>query len=106
MDRDVSRLLVSLSGLLIFLFINGLSYRWVRRRERQLLTKALGRSLRPGEEDSLATWLQVPKDQLASAVEQLNENPFKAAVEAVDRGRPYDALKPEEPSKRSATTLK
>src|SRR4051794_40008256 len=86
MRLDSIRLIWYVSWLLAWLLVQRLSVRWLTRKQRELLAKALGRSVRPGEEDSLKTWLQLPASQLDEVAEQLAKNPFDEIAGRLDRG--------------------
>ena len=81
-------------GFLIVLASIALSSWWMTRRARRILSRSLGRDIRPGEETSLRTWMSVPDEQLATAAEEIGNNPIEhtlGAVTALDtaaRGRP------------------
>jgi len=79
--QDFIRLAIAAAPFLALLLALNLSNRWVTRKERQLLEKSLGRPMRRGEEDSLSTWLRVPKAQLEEAVQELDKNPFTPIVD-------------------------
>jgi hypothetical protein len=81
---DAILLITATSGFAFFWLVTKLSIRWTQRKKRKLLKKALRRPLRPGEEDSLSTWLTVPTADLDQALQQLDENPFKEVEEAID----------------------
>jgi hypothetical protein len=74
---DDPRLIFGIFGLVFLLFL-GLSIRCGRVKERQFLKKSLGRTIRPGEEDTLGIWLKVPTAQLGDEVRELEKNPFAA----------------------------
>jgi hypothetical protein len=86
-DRHAIQLVVSVVGLAAWLIATSLSNRWTTRKERRLLERGLGRAVKPGEEDSLSAWLNVPTEQLERVAQELEENPFNPVVETLDRGR-------------------
>jgi hypothetical protein len=43
------------------------------RRSRELLAKALERTVVPGEETSLNTWMRVPAEQIETVVDELEQ---------------------------------
>ena len=74
--------LLRVSFLLILLGIvvlSVLSLWWTRRTSRRILQRALSRPVSDAEQSSIATWMKVPDDQLASGAQALVADPFGRA---------------------------
>jgi hypothetical protein len=56
--------------------ITVLSLWWTTIKARRLLSRALGRRLRKGEETSLRSWMQASNAALDHANRELDRNPF------------------------------
>jgi hypothetical protein len=97
---DDLRLIFAISGL-AFLVLLALSIHWAKVREREFLKRSLGRSIRPGEEDTLGVWLKVPPDRLDGEVLELEKNPFAALANAFTGvpGTPPDLLPKPKPDR-------
>lgn len=81
-------------GLVVVLAVMGLSSWWMTLRARRILGRSLGREIKAGEETSLRTWMSVPDRDLATAADQIGNNPIEKTFDAVTaaetalRGRP------------------
>ena len=62
-----------------------LSSWWAGRRARQVLGRALGREIRPGEETSLRAWMAVPRETLATVDQELRNHAAEQVIGAMDR---------------------
>jgi hypothetical protein len=56
---------------------------WTTVTARRVLRRALGRPLRANEESSIQTWMKVSEHDREQAGAKLAENPFEAALDAI-----------------------
>jgi hypothetical protein len=60
-----------------------LSALWTAIKSRRLLRHSLGREIKPGEEMSLKSWMQVSDGDLEAANKALDRDPFDRVLKAV-----------------------
>ena len=81
-------------GVIVVLAVMGLSSWWMTLRARRILGRSLGREIKAGEETSLRTWMSVPDRDLATAADEIGDNPIEKTLDAMTaadtalRGRP------------------
>jgi hypothetical protein len=62
------------------LTLTALSFWWTTRKARRILSESLNRQIRPGEETSFKVWMEIPRERLRAGVQELEPNPFDAAL--------------------------
>jgi hypothetical protein len=67
------------------LALMALSALWTTIKSRRLLRQSLGREIKPGEEMSLRSWMQVSDRDLESANKALDQDPLNRLLKVVDR---------------------
>jgi hypothetical protein len=69
-------------AFLIVLAAMGVSSWWMTLRARRILRRSLGREIKAGEETSLRTWMSVPDRDLATAAQEIGDNPIERTLGA------------------------
>jgi hypothetical protein len=86
---------VFLAALIVLAVV---SLGWTTWRVRRVMQQALGRTVRPGEETSVRTWMEVPDTALESATRQLERDPLGGVMDVLEEAAELRGASEERPA--------